>query len=191
MIPIAILGYAHDKESIQAFVDALVALNCYQLRRGHAPRFDWSRLRYRRETHETLPGVERLNTAEEVAALGIDDCDGLAPYLAADYIVHEGIAATAVVVEAPGVGYHVVVRLPNGQVIDPSARLGMLDGIGEDTDEDDRRERKRKLRTVLNRLRDVGKKGAQLYGAPYRALGTEAARLAAHANRLRDEDHDG
>lgn len=187
MIPIAILGYAHDKESIQAFIDALVQINCYQLRRGHAPRFDWSRLRYRRETHETLPGVERLNTAEEVAALGIDDCDGLAPYLAASLIVHDGIAATAVVVEAPGIGYHVVVRLPNGRVVDPSARLGMLEGGIGDTEEDEAAERKRKLRTVLSRLRDVSKKGASLYGAPYRALGTEAMRLTQHANLLRED----
>ena len=129
-IPFAILGYCRDKRDIQHAINAATDLAEHQVRRGYAPLWWRSRARYRREDHDTFPGVERINLPEEVEAMGADDCDGHAPYLAGS-LRAIGHPARAIVVRAPGVGYHVIVGTRNAQgrtiIIDPSARRGMLD----------------------------------------------------------------
>jgi hypothetical protein len=129
-LPFAILGYARDRDDLQVTIDAATDLAAHQVRRGYAPPWWEGRARYRRESHETFPGVERINLPEEVEALGADDCDGHAPYLAGSLIA-AGHPARAVVIRSPGVGYHVIVSTLDSDgrtlILDPSARRGMLD----------------------------------------------------------------
>lgn len=130
-IPYAVLGYGRNREELQDVIDATTFINVGQIRRGRAPLWWDSPARYAREEQATLPGVERIQTAEELHALGYGDCDDHAPALAASLRV-AGYPARAVVIESPGVGYHVVVvtrgRDGERRVIDPSARRGMLAG---------------------------------------------------------------
>ena len=129
-IPFAILGYARNREDLQVTIDAATDLAEHQVRRGYAPPWWYGKARYRREDHDTFPGVERINLPEEVEALGADDCDGHAPYLAGSLRAH-GHPARALVIRSPGVGYHVIVGTVSGDgrriLLDPSARRGMLD----------------------------------------------------------------
>jgi len=130
-LPFAVLGYCRDRADIQAVIDSATDLAEWQVRRGYAPLWWHGRARYTREEHDGFPGVERINLPEEVEALGADDCDGHAPYLAGS-LRAVGIPARAIVVRSPGVGYHVVVGTRSARdgrpiVIDPSARRGMLE----------------------------------------------------------------
>jgi hypothetical protein len=125
---IAILSRAHTIGDMQDAVDATTLLNRRQIRRGKAPLW-WNapHIRYRAEARiGAFSNVERFNTAEEIMKMGADDCDGHAPWLAASMQV-AGVRARALVIESPGVGYHVVVEMPDGRIIDPSARRGMLE----------------------------------------------------------------
>jgi hypothetical protein len=178
-LPYAILGYARDKEDIQLAVDCCTALGELQIRKGYAPLWWKDTARYERERHETLPGVERIQTAEELHAMQAGDCDDHAPSLAASLNI-AGIPARAVVIESPGIGYHVVVRAkrPDGRVIvlDPSARRGML----RPQEMGAVRLRKRlKLRGALDRLQQVLTQASRLNpaSAAARALTQEASRL--------------
>lgn len=200
-LPYAILGYARDKDDIQRVVDCCTQIGESQIRKGYCPLWWESRARYARERHETLPGVERIQTAEELHAMQAGDCDDHAPALAASLRV-VGIPARAVVIESPGIGYHVIVqaRTPDGEtiVLDPSARRGMLDPeeVGAV-----RKRRRSKLRGALSRATQVLNTAARMnpYSAAARALTQEASRLmnvarsesrAIEADESRDEDGD-
>lgn len=183
MIPCAILLHCHDLDDVQALVTATQFLDEHQIRRGRIGHIYTTGVRYRREEHETLPGVERVQTAEEAGAMGDGDCDDLAPWLAASRRVLEGVNARAKAVESPGIGYHVVVEYPDGRIEDPSARLGMLDGTiaGQKAD---RKARLRRLSgQLLSRATDLAKQAAAAnpYTAAGRALIAQARNHLARA----------
>lgn len=177
-IPMAILAMGHDRESIQDAIDAATYISRRQIERGRAPLWWRDSAVYAREEQATLPGVERIQTAEELAAMGRGDCDDHAPSLAASLQV-VGIDARARVVRSPGVGYHVVVEYiaPDGshQVIDPSARRGMLDGdaVGE----------RRAIRR--RRVKSWAKRSAELLAAAERERPASRARRALVAEAAR------
>lgn len=73
---------------------------------------------------EPALGVDHFAMPSEVARQGWGDCDDLALWAAAALRL-KGIRATVDVVRSGERLWHAVVRLPNGQTIDPSKRLGM------------------------------------------------------------------
>ncbi len=186
-LPYAILGYARDKDDIQRVVDCCTSIGESQILKGYCPLWWESNARYARERHETLPGVERIQTAEELHAMQAGDCDDHAPALAASLRVI-GVPARAVVIESPGIGYHVIVqaRTADGRtiVLDPSARRGMLDP--EEVGAVPRR-RRLKLRGALDRATQVLNTAARMnpYSAAARALTEEGARLMSVARSER------
>jgi hypothetical protein len=192
-LPFAILGMAHDKADIQAAIDASTFICERQIREGRAPLWWNDNARYAREEHATLPGVERIQTAEELHAMGRGDCDDHAPSLAASLRV-SGFRARAVVVEAPNIGYHVIVvaRDRNGRrrVIDPSARRGMLER--EEVGAMSRR-RRGKLRAMVARAAQLARQASDF--APgsraARTLLEEARRLTRNAASELEQDDEG
>ena len=183
-IPFAILGYARNRRDLQVAIDATTDMAEHQVRQGYAPPWWKGRARYRREDHDTLPGVERINLPEEVEALGADDCDGHAPYLAGSLRAY-GHPAKALVIRSPGVGYHVIVGTTNGEgrriLIDPSARRGMLDVAPRELGAVSRR--KRRAGAALRRAAELVRQIERLNpgSAAARALGLEAVRMLAIA----------
>lgn len=182
-IPYAILGYGRNRAELQRAIDCATYLGVGQIRDGRAPLWWEDDAIYRREMHRTLPVVERIQTAEELSAMGAGDCDDHAPALAASLQVI-GVPARAVVIESPGIGYHVVVvardRRGQRRVIDPSARRGMLMGESRATKRDARR---RRMRAALTRAASLAAEASRLApGSRARdALIEEAKRLARSA----------
>ncbi len=134
-IPIAIVLRAHSIEEIQAAVMGTFLVDLVQLRAINAarPRRDpWnlytSGIEYRRELRDShFPEVERFLTIRSLIVMRFGDCDDLAPACAAMRYLAGDRRAKPWVIRSPGIGYHVITRLGNGDVEDPSARLGMLD----------------------------------------------------------------
>ncbi len=195
-IPYAILGYGRNRRELQRAIDAATYIDVGQLEDGRAPLWWESPARYAREEHRTLPGVERIQTAEELHALGYGDCDDHAPHLAASLQV-SGVPARAVVIESPGIGYHVVVvaRRDDGtlRVIDPSARRGMLMGEAQGVKTARRR---RRVRAAVERAKRLASAAARMQpgSSAARALSAEAARLVRMARSdidATEEDDDG
>ena len=111
-----------DVTALNIFVRALCAYDVLWLRRNpRTPNLYESGVRYK-----TQPaGVEQFKPIPLVIAAGSADCDQLAPWRAAELRVRRGIKALPEVRQMGPALYHVYVRLPNGQVEDVSARLGM------------------------------------------------------------------
>lgn len=163
-MPYAIVGAATSERELQAAMDALVAINRSQLESGDIPPLYESGVVYERETRAAPPvGVERFQSARDCYLLGHADCDGLAPWLAAEYQL-EGTDCRARVVRSRGVGYHVLVEFEDGTREDPSAKLGMLDGVGvgENASVTARARRRRRIRALATRLKSLAKKAAEL-----------------------------
>lgn len=114
---------AADSEEIAALLTGVVALNLSQLRGGRCPPLNLSLdqgIRYEREK----PGREDWQTAVETWKRKRGDCEDLSTYLAASLQL-VGVGAEAAIIDIrPGLK-HCVVRLPSGEIIDPSRRLGM------------------------------------------------------------------
>lgn len=130
-IKIAIPLTARSIEEIQAAVIATMIVDLAQIQalRREGQGFDLYRsgIRYRREQRQgAFPDVERFQTIRSMLVTGWADCDDLAPALAAQRILEGRTDARPIVVESPGIGFHVVVRYADGRIEDPSARLGML-----------------------------------------------------------------
>lgn len=68
---------------------------------------------------------EPFKSPLEVMRVGHADCDDLAPWLAAQRILEGDKRARARAIDAPGVGYHVIVKRGDGSTEDPSKKLGM------------------------------------------------------------------
>ncbi len=186
-IPYAIVGYGRNCEELQDAIDAATLINRGQILRGRAPLWWDSPARYAREEQATLPGVERIQTAEELHAMGKGDCDDHAPALAASLQVC-GIPARAIVIESPGIGYHVIVRARDSdgtiRTLDPSARRGMLMGEARGTS---KARRRAKWRAALQRGMRLAAEAAKLNpaSAAAQALTGEARRMLAMASEGR------
>lgn len=111
--------------SIQAAVDALTVLDVAYLRAyPDTPPLYRSGVRYEQEPRNVFGAREEdFLTIPYMLARGVADCEDMSAARSAELIVR-GIQARPVVMPVSG-GYHVIVRLPNGRVEDPSARLGM------------------------------------------------------------------
>lgn len=161
MMPYVIVGAATSLEELQSAMDATMLMDVVQLRGGGIPPLYESGVVYERERREgeALQGVERFQTSRDAYMLGHADCDGLAPWLAAERRLRGDRGARAVVIPSQGVGYHVVVRTGDGRVLDPSARLGMLDGygVGDDTLESASARRRRRIGALRDRLRSIAR----------------------------------
>lgn len=113
-------------EGVQPTLDELTEANVAFLREHpDTPSLYASGVRYGIETM----GLDDWNAIPFVLAQGIGDCEDLACWLAAEYRVR-GVQAEPFATSMP-LGsldanlLHVQVRLPDGRVEDPSARLGM------------------------------------------------------------------
>lgn len=121
-------------------LECLTRINQWQFRRGVVPPLMESGVIYKEEP----PGREDWDDAVMVANRGWGDCEDLAAYYAAELRELNGIDAECVIKnrlispsEMRTSGYrgkvpsdgiyliHVMVRLPDGRIIDPSALLGM------------------------------------------------------------------
>jgi len=115
------LGETNMKILLNALLDIDVA---WLRATPTTPRIYASGVRYRPEPL----GSERWRDVPTVLMDGFGDCEDLACWRAAELRVRDGIRATPAYTwrREPGFRvYHVVVRLPDGRIDDPSARLGM------------------------------------------------------------------
>lgn len=120
MFVAATLRVPSNVGAINAALEGLTSLNQQLLRAGRCGPLYKAGVRYRRDHGETW------DACTIVKQRGWGDCEDLASWRAAE-LRNAGIAARAVVVRSrtPGVAWHCVVRLPNGKIEDPSAKLGM------------------------------------------------------------------
>jgi hypothetical protein len=94
---------------------------CRQVRAGQAPNLYASGVRYQREPI----GRERWQTASETFQRGYGDCEDLALYRCGELWAAGETDARCVVIDVrPGLK-HCVVKRANGEIEDPSKRLGM------------------------------------------------------------------
>ena len=109
---------------IEGLLIGLMLADMAQLRksRGKIPSLYMSGVRYKREPE----GEENWQTAEECVRLGYGDCEDLAAWRAAELRVSgQDPLARAVLREVrPGL-MHCLVMRANGQLEDPSKKLGM------------------------------------------------------------------
>ena len=111
-----------SRATLSAALEGLTATNVVLLGRNrNAPMLYKSGVRYRAEP----VGKEKWLTVPQVIRAGFGDCEDLAAWRAAE-LRHAGIPARAVVIRSGPKMFHAVVRLPSGQLEDPSAKLGML-----------------------------------------------------------------
>lgn len=123
-IPIAITFGVVDAETLQAALDALTTLNrCVRARAARAgrplPDLYEAGVRYQRERPRIGGSSEDWQTVDRLYASKAGDCEDLACALAAE------IPGARAIPRRSSVGWHIVVRLPDGTITDPSRRLGM------------------------------------------------------------------
>ena len=126
---VAIVSFANGREAFQALLDCVFQLNCLYLAAvPDCPPLYESGVRFRPEDRDCDDGTcqeERFCTIPVVLRARSGDCDDLAPWRAAELYVRHGVQARPEIVQINPRSWHVVVRLPDGQVEDPSALLGM------------------------------------------------------------------
>lgn len=109
------------------WTEALACSGQRDIRRARAhgtplPRLYDGTIRYQREP----AGQERWRSARHVAAAGIGDCEDLAAYRVAELRELEGERGARVKLLRRGPHLiHAVVERANGQIEDPSRKLGM------------------------------------------------------------------
>jgi hypothetical protein len=103
---------------------ALTGLNMEILRRHPLPSIYGCGVRYQRE-ERLADGTTREQwlTAPVIHMRHAGDCEDLASWRAAELRL-QGIEATAIA-KRSSLGYHIVVRYPDGTIEDPSRKLGM------------------------------------------------------------------
>lgn len=118
---------ARGELALTLYLRTLFALDVQYLRDYPlTPNLYSSGVRYKAEP----PGIEIWKDIPVVIRDRHGDCEDLACWLAAEYVVKRGIAAKPEWVLQPQtrVGfrlYHIIVRLPDGRTEDPSKFLGM------------------------------------------------------------------
>ena len=104
---------------------ALTALNIALMRLYPLAPLYKTGVRYQREGRKSSGTYrERWLCAHEVLRKGIGDCEDLASWRAAELRLHARERATAIALPT-SIGWHIVVRRSNGQIEDPSRKLGM------------------------------------------------------------------
>ena len=120
----------HEQEmshkALQTLLMALMYVDMFYLQtHPEAPALYESGVRYSEEP----PGQEDWQDVPTTLAMGEGDCEDLACWRAAEYRVRHNIMAspTFTCKKRPNGGYlyHILVKLPDGRVEDPSRRLGM------------------------------------------------------------------
>lgn len=107
---------------LRVALDALVTLNVLMLRRNPGlPSIYSAGVVYQREPPRQL---ENWKTIADLLVSKSGDCEDLASARAAELRV-QGIAARPWLIRINQRLWHVVVRLPDGTIEDPSKRLGM------------------------------------------------------------------
>lgn len=126
----------------RAILRGVVGVDVELIRAGLVPPLYSADVRWQREPRN---GHEEFADALTVVRRGWGDCDDLAPWLVADHIVAMQRAIAAGTLrpgryKIPSLRLfrrgrtnlvHVLVRLPDGQLEDPSRLLGMLQRDGE------------------------------------------------------------
>lgn len=110
---------AETVEELKDCLDLLTKISERQIRRYNLPHPYVAGIRYQEEPI----GREKWQTALETLQLKEGDCEDLAAYLAGWLRAH-GTPAEAFLRKS-SVGYHCLVQLPDGTVLDPSRQLGM------------------------------------------------------------------
>lgn len=109
---------------LMPLLHALVQLDIYYLQFVGAPPLYRSGVRYREEP----PGCEDWDTIPVMLRRGWGDCEDLAAWRVAELVLR-GVQARPAIRWKPrrvgGTLFHIVVRLPDGRIEDPSRRLGM------------------------------------------------------------------
>lgn len=115
-----------------ALLESLIAINRIWLREtrgslvgGASPSLYDRRVRYQRETRDPVTG-QRIEQWKPIYALirdGVGDCEDLASARVAE-LRERGINAKPYLTNNKKL-WHVRVRMPDGTIEDPSARLGM------------------------------------------------------------------
>lgn len=109
-------------------LDALTAWNLRTLRVKPLPDIYKTGVRYAREPFGQRDGrkliCEEWITAHEAMTRGIADCEDLASWTAAQRRL-EGDELAQAIPRPSAAGWHIVVRLGDGSIEDPSAKLGM------------------------------------------------------------------
>lgn len=191
-IPWVISGVARSPRDLQDAMDATTAVSVKQLRRYGIPPLALSGVVYERERRRhPMPGVERFQTALDAWCLGHADCDGLAPWRAAELVV-SGVPARARVVSSRGIGYHVIVERGDSidggpRIEDPSAELGMLDGVGQYDDDavvSASKRRRARGRAFLGQALALAKRAGAGVTAPQRMALAQSLAAAQHADAL-------
>ena len=109
------------RRHLTALLEGLVALNCVILEDNpRTPSIYKAGVRYVPEPR----GFENWLTIDQVIRAGKGDCEDLAAARVAQ-LRRVGIYARAVVIRTGRKRFHAVVRWPDGQIEDPSKKLGM------------------------------------------------------------------
>lgn len=109
-----------SNRELEIVIDALALISLEQMRANRFPDIYSGAVRYKREP----AGVEFWQPAIDTYARGSGDCEDLAALLIAHYWL-KGVKARAYVKTVNPWLRHVMVRLPDGKLEDPSAKLGM------------------------------------------------------------------
>lgn len=120
---LAILVHWSDESDLAPALAALTGLNASIMRRRRLPPLYESGVRYQREALLNGRPREQWLTAPFVLERGFGDCEDLATFRAGELIV-QGIEARAIA-RPSNIGFHIVVRYPDGTIEDPSRKLGM------------------------------------------------------------------
>jgi hypothetical protein len=190
-IPYVITGVGLSQADLQDAMDACTLIGERQIKRYGLPHILLSGVVYERERRgHPLPGVERFQTALDVYVMGYGDCDGLAPYHAS-WLKTKGIDARARVIRSPGVGYHVLTEREDvggvARIDDPSAWLGMLDGVDRyaaDAEESARERRRRRGISFLKSAVAKAKGAGKMYGGAQTSMLRSALAESKHASAL-------
>lgn len=115
-----------SRTTLTSALEGLTALNATLLQRHPLPPLYQSGVRYRVEQPVRIGGypVEDWANAHDTFAKGHGDCEDLACWRAAELRL-DGIPARAVAIRTGPRMYHAVVLHPDGNIEDPSRRLGM------------------------------------------------------------------
>lgn len=113
-----------DRNNLLICSEMLVRLNLKFLKRmrGRVPRLYASGVRYKREPR---PVIEKFQRIPSILRARSGDCEDLAAWRCAELRFFDGVHAVPWIINPRPRLFHVQVRLPNGRIEDPSAKLGM------------------------------------------------------------------